>query len=73
MVEDIERFRSELQLQVFIDGELTPDAEIHLPSAKKPGEIAWSVPLHWYRVAMGIEYQIAIGVSLVGRGKRLRV
>src|SRR5215472_3101975 len=45
MVEDIESFGAELQLQVFADGELPPNRHVHLPRAKEPQKIARSLSL----------------------------
>src|SRR5439155_9795166 len=44
MIEDVESFCTELQLNIFPNREFTPNRQIHLPSAKASEEISRSGP-----------------------------
>ena len=43
MVEDVEGFRSELQLQPFMNRKFPPDSQVHLYGIKSPREVSGSI------------------------------
>src|SRR5258708_12791619 len=47
MIEQVECFRAELELQPFVNRELPPYGKIHLPGTKTSHKISCGIPLRW--------------------------
>ncbi len=43
MIEDIESFRAKLQAEMLMNRELAANRQIHLPSSKTSGKVAWGI------------------------------